>query len=235
MDPLGLQLLRDGAERFPGFFSPGAITELEHKLPRHAGAAGVRIFEHDALAECLKRSPMSNLVASLLGAGARAVRVILFDKTAQSNWAIGWHQDRTIAVREQMDEPGFDHWTVKSGVPHVEPPFRLIEDMLTARIHVDPVSMANSPLRIAPGSHRLGRIEESAIDGTVERCGTAACLAERGDLWLYRTAILHASDRSRSAAARRVLQVDFSSDDLPGGLEWYGIASPERARAKASS
>ena len=230
-----LQLSRDGAERCRGLCGPAAINELKRILRPHAGSAGTRIFGDDALARWLKDAPIAQAATAILGPGARAVRAILFDKTEHTNWALGWHQDRTIAVRKRVEEPGFDRWTVKSGVPHVEPPFGLIENMLTARIHVDPVSPANSPLLIAPGSHRLGRIEESEIDEAVERCGTVACLAEMGDVWLYRTAILHASEPTRSAAGRRVLQVDFSCDDLPGELDWLGIARSSGERAKALS
>ena len=55
------------------------------------------------------------------------------------------------------------------------------------------------------------------------RCGTAACYAAAGDLWLYATPILHASAASRSAQRRRVLQVDFAAAPLPGGLDWLGV------------
>ena len=219
-----LELERDGAELLPGLCTPAALDELEELLDFHEARAGIRIFDDPALAGWLAKSPISDVTSSILGSAARAVRAILFDKTQASNWALAWHQDRTIPVRRRLEVPGFDHWTVKSDVDHVEPPFGIVENMLTARIHIDPVSTANSPSLVAPGSHRLGRIEESDIDGAIRRCGTAACLADRGDVWLYRTAILHASEPTRSGAARRILQVDFSSDDLPGGLDWVGIA-----------
>jgi ectoine hydroxylase-related dioxygenase (phytanoyl-CoA dioxygenase family) len=118
---------------------------------------------------------------------------------------------------------GFENWTVKAGAPHVEPPFDLIERMVTARIHIDPVPAGNAPLLIAPGSHASGRIAEGEIDTVVQRCGTHACLADAGDVWLYRTAILHRSDRSVGEGRRRVLQVDFAAEELPGGLEWLGV------------
>ena len=61
------------------------------------------------------------------------------------------------------------------------------------------------------------------IDATVRECGTVACLAATGDVWVYATPILHASEASTSPRHRRVLQVDFSADGLPGGLEWLGV------------
>ena len=123
--------------------------------------------------------------------------------------------------------PGFDHWNCKAGATHVEPPFSLIERMVTLRVHFDPVPADNAPLLIVPGSHHVGKIAESAIHSLVEQSDRFACMAEVGDVWLYRTAILHASDRSTTNGRRRVLQVDFSADDLPGSLEWLGLGELE--------
>jgi hypothetical protein len=50
-------------------------------------------------------------------------------------------------------------------------------------------------------------------------------VAQAGDVWLYATAILHASDRADNPRRRRVLHVDFAGCDLPGGLEWSGLAA----------
>ena len=105
----------------------------------------------------------------------------------------------------------------------MEPPFALIAAMRTMRVHLDPVPEDNAPLLIAPGSHRLGRITEGDLAGGVERCGTAACLAQPGDVWLYATPIVHASAASGGRRHRRVLQVDYSAAALPGGLDWLGV------------
>jgi ectoine hydroxylase-related dioxygenase (phytanoyl-CoA dioxygenase family) len=95
--------------------------------------------------------------------------------------------------------------------------------MLTLRVHIDAAPASNAPLLIAPGSHRFGRIAEDDVREVVRRCGTFACLAEPGDVWLYATSILHASEAAVAPVHRRVLQIDFSVGQLPGGLEWLGI------------
>ena len=84
------------------------------------------------------------------------------------------------------------------------------------------MSHDNAPLLIAPGSHRLGRIAETEIDAIVTSKGIVSCLATAGDVWLYATPILHASAMS-AGARRRVLQVDYAANDLPGGLKWLGV------------
>lgn len=106
---------------------------------------------------------------------------------------------------------------------HVEPPFTLLSGMVTLRVHIDPVPASNAPLLIAPGSHKLGRIPEEDVKDVVRHCGTVACLAEPGDVWLYATPVLHASEAAIAPMHRRVLQVDFAVGELPCRLEWLGV------------
>ena len=139
---------------------------------------------------------VGKLVRAQIGERAHPVRAILFDKNETSNWSLGWHQDRTIAVGSRHDVHGFGPWTVKQGIHHVEPPFGLIERMVTARIHLDPVDSSNAPLLVSTGTHRLGRLEESRIPAAVDTHGVVACTAAAGDVWLYKTPIVHASARA---------------------------------------
>lgn len=186
--------------------------------------AGIRLHGIAALRPLLAPSgPVGRIAASVLGEHCRPVRAILFDKTAATNWALPWHQDRTIAVTRRVDVPGFGPWTTKRGLLHVAPPADLLAGMVTLRVHFDPVPPTNAPLLVAPGSHRIGLIPESELKRVVEKCGTAVCLAEAGDVWLYSTLILHCSEAASDPAHRRVLQVDFAVGDLPGGLDWLGV------------
>jgi hypothetical protein len=221
--PLGL-LVSEGAVRLTNA-AIGCLADLDKALQEYpADEAGVRIHGNARLKRLLDRElPIGSIAASSLGERSRPVRAILFNKTPKANWSLGWHQDRTIAVHQQRDVPGFGPWTVKAGMNHVEPPFELLARMVTLRVHLDDVDAQNAPLLVAPGSHRIGRVREADIDQVVRRCGTVACLAAAGDVWLYSTTILHASEAARAPKARRVLQVDYAAEDLLEGLEWLGI------------
>jgi ectoine hydroxylase-related dioxygenase (phytanoyl-CoA dioxygenase family) len=172
------------------------------------------------------RGRVGSIVAELLGNAAFPVRAIMFDKNSAANWSLGWHQDRTICVAERIEVEGFGPWTVKQGQLHTQPPQNLLDRMITVRIHLDDVPAHNGPLLVIKGSHRLGRLTEVKVaDLVVERDFTTH-LAQRGDIWVYRTPIVHASASAASGhAARRVLQLDYSSDSLPGGLRWAFGAS----------
>ncbi|MBU1347254.1 MAG: phytanoyl-CoA dioxygenase family protein [Alphaproteobacteria bacterium] len=213
-----------GAQRFKGSLKPcmGLLEAALSTLP--TDEAGVRLHGLTPLVPLLATEGCIGAVAaSVLGQDAKPVRAIMFNKSAETNWSLAWHQDRTICVRERREAPGFGPWTVKSGLVHVAPPFEVLSRMVTLRAHLDDVPSSNAPLLIAPGSHTLGRIAIGDVDQVVKRCGTVTCLAEAGDVWIYATPILHASEAANAPTSRRVLQVDFAAETLPHGLEWLGI------------
>ncbi len=168
-------------------------------------------------------APLTAIARRLLGEAAFPVRAVLFDKTADRNWSLGWHQDRTIAVKDRQAADSFCPWTTKDGMAHVAPPMRILEAMVTLRLHLDPCGLDNAPLKAALGSHRLGRIAAAEAARAAGDLPVLPCLAERGDVWAYATPILHASDRAARPARRRVLQVDFAAEPLPGCLQWLGV------------
>ena len=219
-----LNLEDDGAEWLRGAIADhltALLAALAHLPSDHAG---IRIRGIAGLTPFLASDgPIGAIAARILGAGSRPVRAILFDKTADANWSLAWHQDRTICVKQRIDVDGFGPWTTKQGMQHVAPPFELLSGMVTLRVHLDDVPAVNAPLLVAPGSHKRGRIPVDSIGDVVRECGTFMCLADTGDVWAYATPILHASEASAMPARRRVLQVDFAASALQGGLEWLGV------------
>ena len=144
-----MQIDRDGAELFPAAFSPAEIAALAELLALPEGRPGARLGSISGLAALV--GPAAAIAAALIGPDARAVGAKLFDKSQARNWALGWHQDRAIAVRGRRDVAGFGQWTVKAGIPHCVPPFELLERSLTLRVHLDPVGEGNAPLLVAQG------------------------------------------------------------------------------------
>lgn len=156
------------------------------------------------------------------GAGkARPVRALLFAKRRHANWQVAWHQDTTIAVKERHDMPGYGPWTVKQGIPHVEPPVALLENLFTLRIHVDRADTDNGVLRVLPATHRQGRLKVVQIQALAQALPAVDCCAQAGDILLMRPLLIHSSRKSMEfAAPRRVIHIELSVADLPPPLSW---------------
>ncbi len=159
--------------------------------------------------------------AAVLGPDCFAVRAILFDKTPEANWKVAWHQDLTIPTRERLDRPGFGPWSEKAGIPHVQPPTRVLEQMLTVRIHLDFCGLDNGPLRVLPGSHRDGKLTPDALDTWKQDVAPVDTPCPAGGLLLMRPLLLHASSSATKPGHRRVIHLEYAAGPLPEGLCWH--------------
>jgi hypothetical protein len=112
-----------------------------------------------AVAALAKSEKLLDLVRLHTGGSPRPVRAIWFNKSAEANWLVAWHQDLAIAVRKRVDVSGFGAWSVKEGVPHVQPPVEVLQRMLTVRVHLDDADGENGALRVMAGTHQLGRVK----------------------------------------------------------------------------
>lgn len=160
------------------------------------------------------------LTEPILGTEAFPVRGILFDKIADANWKVPWHQDVTIAVQRRVETEGFGPWSTKADVLHVQPPARILENMLSVRLHLDVCHVENGALRVIPGSHRQGRIPEDQIQTIREQSPEFVCESGVGGALLMRPLLLHASSPSQLPNHRRVIHIDFAAVTLPNGLRW---------------
>jgi len=173
------------------------------------------------IARLASSKSLLDLVQPHLSAQPRPIRGIYFDKSPETNWMVAWHQDLTLAVRNQLDVPGFGPWSVKDGVPHVQPPVHLLEQMLTIRLHLDDSDEANGALRVIPGSHQSGRLSADAIDRLQNENSPTVCCVAAGDALLMKPLLLHSSARSHNESHRRVIHIEYAAFALPGGLQWH--------------
>lgn len=166
-------------------------------------------------------SRLISFVQPILGDDAKVVRGIYFDKNRAANWKVAWHQDLTIAVQQQADVDGYGSWSIKAGIPHVQPPVSLLEKMLTIRLHLDDTDEFKGALHVLPGSHKCGRLDAEAIKAWREKTEPVVCPVAKGGVMLMRPLLLHASSPALHPTNRRVLHFEYSSSNLPSELEWY--------------
>lgn len=162
------------------------------------------------------------IAVEFLGENAKVVRAIYFDKTREANWKVPWHQDLTIAVKEKRETEGFSAWTKKAGIEHVQPPVKIMEEMLALRIHLDDSGESNGALKVLPESHNQGRLSATEIKTLREANEITVCNVKRGDCLIMRPILVHSFSAGSNPKNRRVIHLEFSARDLPNGLEWYG-------------
>ena len=148
------------------------------------------------------------------------MRGVVFDKSPSANWYVTWHQDLSIPVKTRLESSGFGPWSIKDGVPHVQPPAWVLEAMLSVRIHLDDCLEEHGAVRFIPGSHQGGILERDEIERWKSKGVASLCQARKGDLILMRPLILHSSPKAQSPMHRRVLPIEYANVDLPDGIEW---------------
>ena len=172
------------------------------------------------------KSEIRQFVTPVLGENVFGVRAVFFDKVPGANWSLFWHQDNAIAVKERLEAPGFSGWSRKAGIWQVQPPAEVLAGMIAVRVHLDDCGLANGPLRVLPGSHRFGWLDNE-LDAWKSRVPEVVCAIRRGGVVVMRPLIFHASAPSESVGHRRVIHIEFAAADLPAGLDWNTRVGPE--------
>jgi ectoine hydroxylase-related dioxygenase (phytanoyl-CoA dioxygenase family) len=165
-------------------------------------------------------SPIANLLRQRIGGAPFPVRSIFFDKTPGASWLVPWHQDLSIAVQKRRDVEGYGPWSVKDGVPHVQPPVAILEQMITLRLHLDDCDESNGALQVTGGSHQRGRLTAAAITAERSRVEPVTCSAQAGDVLFMRPLLLHASSPAKVPSHRRVVHLEYATGPLADDLEW---------------
>lgn len=198
-----------------------APTVIFEGLLGRTGSGSRRIApDHALVGLLLRQPPIADLVSGLLGPGARPVRAIAFDKTGARNWAVPWHQDRTIAVDRHDEAADVRCWTVKNGINHCEPPVELLQRMMTLRWHLDAVGPEDGCIRVLPGSHRLGRLKSADIRDLLANIPAIDVAVPAGGVFVMSPLLVHSSRKRITRGRRRVLHVELAAEQPPAPLQW---------------
>jgi hypothetical protein len=108
-----------------GVLSPATCRRWRALINEEFGTDLYKVRDVLRKSSQLRRAVLESPVADLIG-HTPIVRSILFQKPSSFNWRVPWHQDVLIQVREQRDLSGYGPWSIKEGVPHVQPPLARI-------------------------------------------------------------------------------------------------------------
>lgn len=159
-------------------------------------------------------------LTGLLPQDAVVVQCTYFEKSVDRNWLVSLHQDLSIPVFQKTDHPALSGWSEKEGGIFVQPPAEVLQNLVAVRLHVDPCSFNDGPLKVVPGSHLHGRVTQEAALSLRAANGEVVCPVARGAAMLMRPLLLHSSSKASGQSRRRVLHFLFAPRALPFGLRW---------------
>lgn len=224
---------QNGFDVFSNILDAADIATLIDAMERSDVARSTRgdatygarnILDVPEVADIANSTKVLSPVADLIGPDARPVRGIFFDKTQGANWPVAWHQDLTLALAAKHEVDGWDNWSTKAGVAHVQPPYQILVHMITLRLHLDDCDADNGPLKVLPGTHRLGRIAAPKIQELRGAIPVQVCVAEKGSALAMKPLLLHASSAAASPRRRRVVHIEFAPKHLlPAPLRWLPL------------
>jgi ectoine hydroxylase-related dioxygenase (phytanoyl-CoA dioxygenase family) len=180
----------------------------------------VRLLTHERLGQ---------YIWSVIGRDLVAMKATLFDRTPQANRRVQWHQDRVLAVKDRLDVPGYGPWSMKSGSMHVDAPASVLAQVIAARIHLDECGPENGPLRVIPGTHRLGKLSEERLAQVAATNPHVELCVPLGAILLMRPLLVHASTPSLATSHRRVLHIEFAPAEAISPLRWEAAIPLRRA------
>lgn len=120
------------------------------------GRAGSRhLMSHAEVRRIASDPRLLRIAQRALGTEAVPYRATLFEKSGVANWLVVWHQDTSLPLRAPFDLPGWGPWSRKAGVLYSHAPSWALSHIVALRIHLDPSTSDNGPLRVFPGTHSL--------------------------------------------------------------------------------
>jgi len=130
-----------------------------------------------------------------------------------------WHQEITINVKDKIETTGFTGWTKKEDYYGVCPPDAILKKTLTVRVHLDDTDQENGALKVLAGSQNK-KLTNEEIQLITQNSVPYACDVDACGVQLMRPLLIHASSKAISQKHRRVIHLEFNSEELPNGLKW---------------
>lgn len=184
-----------------------SLADLESRR----GQAGIRhVLGHPAVSVIANHQRLLGMARTILGGAAFPFRATLFDKSSNANWLVTWHQDTALPLTEKRATPGWGPWSVKEGVVYAHAPAKALEQVLALRLHLDDSTQENGPLRVLPGTHKMGVLSDDEVKSQAAERQPVECLIAKGGVVAMRPLIIHASSKSTSQIPRRVLHIEYA-------------------------
>ncbi len=131
------------------------------------------------------------------------------DKSEINNWLVSWHQDRSLPVSAGNMSAAKVGNRIKGGIEFTQPSVSVLERVLAIRLHLDPNTTNNGPLKVLPGTHKLGVLCANEI-AKLSRERAVTITGGVGSAMVMRQLLVHASSKVVQPETRRVLHIVYA-------------------------
>jgi len=192
---------------------PEECGEICNSLLRGADEkrAGMRsLMHHPVVIEVANDDRLSRIAQEFIGKGAIPFRATLFQKTGRANWLVPWHQDTALPLEKKFHSNEWGPWSIKEGILYAHAPAWALERVIALRIHLDPSTAENGPLRVIPATHESGVLNDYEVIQYAREHGHVNCLVGIGGVIAMRPLLIHASSKINVDLPRRVLHIEYA-------------------------
>jgi ectoine hydroxylase-related dioxygenase (phytanoyl-CoA dioxygenase family) len=185
------------------------LLEALGSLPR-TRAGSRHVLSSPAISALAADPRLTRIAKSFLGVEPFPYRATLFDKSADANWLVVWHQDTALPFTQRLEEPGWGPWSMKAGVLYAHAPAWALSRVIALRVHIDSSDSSNGPLRVIPGSQELGILTDDQLGELVRSRSSHECLVSAGGILAMRPLLVHSSSKSTGLAPRRIVHIEYA-------------------------
>lgn len=125
-----------------------------------------------------------------------------------------------MPLKAKIEDPQWVSWSRKDGVIYAHAPAWALGRVVALRVHLDPSTSENGPLRVVPGSHEAGVLTDEAVSLYAKTHEQAVSTVSRGGVIAMRPLLIHGSSKCESSLPRRVVHIDYANClDLAPGIQ----------------
>ena len=186
------------------------VEELGQRDCARSKAGRRNLMRDGSVADLALDPRLLRIAHNALRSPAVPYRATLFDKSADANWFVGWHQDVVLPVATRFVSSQWGPWSKKGGVLFARAPAWALSRVVALRIYLDPSTFDNGPLRVISGSHSLGVLTSDDVSKIARERKYVECAVPRGGVLAMKPLLIHSSPRARTTATRRVLHIEYA-------------------------
>lgn len=187
------------------------LLDALEKSSRPGKRAGIRhLMSNDAVRDVANDERLLKIARNYVGDNAVPYRATLFEKSGTANWLVVWHQDTALPLTRYFESSGWGPWSKKEGINYAHAPAVALGKVIALRINLDASTEMNGPLRIIPGSHLLGVLDDTLIFEIARQSDAENCLTSVGGVIAMRPLLIHASSKAKTDSPRRVLHIEYA-------------------------